>query len=158
MDIVDFLSGQTTPDARPEYGRSYQTPFADAIRHRTGIPTIAVGAISSYDDVTSIVLSGRAALCALARPHLYDPAWTLHSAAEQEYDGDGVTWPVHYRSGARRAPTGPRARGVEPAAPGAGRPRPRRRAEPVRGAGAGDTTSAVAAAHRPGANVSVAAA
>jgi anthraniloyl-CoA monooxygenase len=114
VDIVDVSTGQTTPDARPEYGRSYQTPFADAIRHRTGIPTIAVGAISSYDDVNSILLAGRADLCALARPHLYDPAWTLHSAAEQEYDGDGVTWPVQYRSGARRPPTGRRDLGVEP--------------------------------------------
>jgi anthraniloyl-CoA monooxygenase len=114
VDIVDVSTGQTTPDARPEYGRSYQTPFADAIRHRVGIPTIAVGAISSYDDVNSILLAGRADLCALARPHLYDPAWTLHSAAEQGYDGDGVSWPVQYRSGARRPQTGRRDLGVEP--------------------------------------------
>jgi anthraniloyl-CoA monooxygenase len=114
VDIVDVSTGQTTPDARPEYGRSYQTPFADAIRHRVGIPTMAVGAISSYDDVNSILLAGRADLCALARPHLYDPAWTLHSAAEQGYDGDGVTWPVQYRSGARRPQTGRRDLGVEP--------------------------------------------
>jgi anthraniloyl-CoA monooxygenase len=114
VDIVDVSTGQTTPDARPEYGRSYQTPFADAIRHRTGIPTIAVGAISSYDDVNSIVLSGRADLCALARPHLYDPAWTLHSAAEQGYDGDGVTWPIQYRSGKKPPQTGRRDLGVEP--------------------------------------------
>jgi anthraniloyl-CoA monooxygenase len=114
VDIVDVSTGQTTPDARPEYGRSYQTPFADAIRHRIGIPTIAVGAISSYDDVNSVLLAGRADLCALARPHLYDPAWTLHSAAEQEYDGDGVSWPIQYRSGSRRPPTGRRDLGVEP--------------------------------------------
>jgi anthraniloyl-CoA monooxygenase len=113
-DIVDVSTGQTSPDARPAYGRSYQTPFADAVRHRVGIPTIAVGAISSYDDVNSILLAGRADLCALARPHLYDPAWTLHSAAEQEYDGDGVTWPIQYRSGSRRPQTGRRDLGVEP--------------------------------------------
>ena len=76
-DIVDVSTGQTTPDARPAYGRSYQTPYADAIRHQVGIATVAVGAISSYDDVNSILLAGRADLCALARPHLYDPAWTL---------------------------------------------------------------------------------
>ncbi len=113
-DILDVSTGQTSPDARPAYGRSYQTPFADAIRHRVGMPTIAVGAISSYDDVNSILLAGRADLCALARPHLYDPAWTLHSAAEQEYDGDGVRWPVQYRSGSRRPQTGRRDLGVEP--------------------------------------------
>jgi anthraniloyl-CoA monooxygenase len=114
VDIIDVSTGQTTPDARPEYGRSYQTPFADAIRHRVDIPTIAVGAISSYDDVNSILLAGRADLCAIGRPHLYDPAWTLHSAAEQEYDGAGVTWPVQYLSGARRPQTGRRDLGVEP--------------------------------------------
>ena len=114
VDVVDVSTGQTTPDARPDYGRSYQTPFADAIRHRVGIPTIAVGAISSYDDVNSILLAGRADLCALARPHLYDPAWTLHSAAEQGYDGDGVTWPIQYRSGSRPPQTGRRDLGVEP--------------------------------------------
>ena len=86
-DIVDVSSGQVWPDQRPAYGRSFQTPFADRIRHEVGIPTIAVGAISSYDDVNTIVLSGRADLCALARPHLYDPHWTLHAAAEQELPG-----------------------------------------------------------------------
>jgi anthraniloyl-CoA monooxygenase len=113
-DIVDVSTGQTTIDARPAYGRSYQTPFADAIRNRVGIPTIAVGAISSYDDVNSIVLAGRADLCALARPHLYDPSWTLHAAAEQEYHGEGVRWPIQYRTGSRRPQIGRRDMGVEP--------------------------------------------
>jgi anthraniloyl-CoA monooxygenase len=113
-DIVDVSTGQTTPDARPAYGRSYQTPYADAIRHQVGIATVTVGAISSHDDVNSILLAGRADLCALARPHLYDPAWTLHAAAEQEYGGDGVTWPIQYRSGSKRPNTGRRDMGVEP--------------------------------------------
>ncbi len=105
-DLVDVSTGQTSPDARPAYGRSYQTPFSDRIRNEVGIPTIAVGAISSADDVNSIILAGRADLCALARPHLYDPAWTLHAAAEQGYAGPGVTWPVPYRAGSRKPPTG----------------------------------------------------
>jgi anthraniloyl-CoA monooxygenase len=105
-DLVDVSSGQVSALERPAFGRSYQTPFADRIRNEVGIPTIAVGAISSYDDVNTIVLSGRADLCALARPHLYDPAWTLHAAAEQGYDGDGVVWPVQYRAGSRRPPAG----------------------------------------------------
>ena len=67
---------------------------------------IAVGAISSYDDVNSIILAGRADLCALGRTHLYDPQWTLHAAAEQEYDGPGVSWPAPYRAGRRKPPTG----------------------------------------------------
>ena len=113
-DIVDVSTGQTSPDARPAYGRSYQTPFSDGIRNRAGIPTIAVGAISSYDDVNSIVLAGRADLCALARPHLYDPAWTLHAAADQDYEGEGVGWPIQYRTGSRRPQLGRRDLGAEP--------------------------------------------
>jgi len=96
-------SGQVWPDQRPAYGRSFQTPFADRIRHEAGIPAIAVGAISSYDDVNTIILAGRADLCALARPHLYDPHWTLHAAAEQEHR---VEWVPQYRSGSRRPVTG----------------------------------------------------
>jgi anthraniloyl-CoA monooxygenase len=98
-DLVDVSSGQVWPDQRPAYGRSYQTPFADRIRHEVGIPTMAVGAISSHEDVNTIILAGRADLCALARPHLYDPYWTLHAATDQ---GHQVSWIVNYRSGSRR--------------------------------------------------------
>ncbi|HWE11315.1 MAG TPA: bifunctional salicylyl-CoA 5-hydroxylase/oxidoreductase [Solirubrobacteraceae bacterium] len=105
-DIVDVSSGQVTPDERPAFGRSFQTPFADRIRNEAGIPTIAVGAIASYDDVNTIVLAGRADMCALARPHLYDPHWTLHAAAEQDYTGDGVSWVPQYRAGSRKPPAG----------------------------------------------------
>ncbi|MBV9604255.1 MAG: bifunctional salicylyl-CoA 5-hydroxylase/oxidoreductase [Solirubrobacterales bacterium] len=103
-DIVDVSSGQVTPLEKPAFGRSYQTPFADRIRHEVGIPTIAVGAISSYDDVNTIVCAGRADLCALARPHLYDPHWTLHAAAEQDYDL--VQWAPQYAAGSRKPPAG----------------------------------------------------
>ncbi len=102
-EIVDVSSGQVSPLERPAFGRSYQTPFADRIRNEVGIPTIAVGAISSYDDVNTIVLAGRADLCALARPHLYDPHWTLHAAAEQ---GVELEWVPQYRAGSRKPPAG----------------------------------------------------
>jgi anthraniloyl-CoA monooxygenase len=105
-DIVDVSSGQVTPDERPAFGRSFQTPFADRIRNEVGLPTIAVGAIASYDDVNTIVLAGRADMCALARPHLYDPHWTLHAAAEQDYAGDGVSWVPQYQAGSRKPPAG----------------------------------------------------
>ncbi|MFD8302060.1 bifunctional salicylyl-CoA 5-hydroxylase/oxidoreductase [Streptomyces sp. NPDC059690] len=105
-DAIDVSTGQVVADERPEFGRSYQTPFADRVRHRVGVPVIAVGAISSWDDVNSLILAGRADLCALARPHLYDPNWTLHAAAEQGYDGPGVLWPAPYRAGSRRPQTG----------------------------------------------------
>ncbi|OPG05469.1 oxidoreductase [Streptomyces sp. GKU 895] len=106
VDAIDVSTGQVVAEERPEFGRSYQTPFADRIRHETGIPVIAVGAISSWDDVNSLILAGRTDLCALARPHLYDPHWTLHAAAEQGYDGPGVVWPAPYRAGSRRPQTG----------------------------------------------------
>uniref|UniRef100_A0AAU2V1G4 Bifunctional salicylyl-CoA 5-hydroxylase/oxidoreductase n=1 Tax=Streptomyces sp. NBC_00003 TaxID=2903608 RepID=A0AAU2V1G4_9ACTN len=105
-DAIDVSTGQVVPDERPEYGRSYQTPYADRIRNALGIPVVAVGAISSWDDVNSLLLAGRADLCALARPHLYDPHWTLHAAAEQGYAGPGATWPLPYRAGSRKPPTG----------------------------------------------------
>ena len=105
-DIVDVSTGQVSPEERPAFGRSYQTPFADRIRNEVGIPTIAVGAISSYDDVNTIVLAGRADLCALARPHLYDPHWTLHAAAEQDYAGDGIRLGPQYQAGSRKPSTG----------------------------------------------------
>ncbi|MER6633543.1 bifunctional salicylyl-CoA 5-hydroxylase/oxidoreductase [Streptomyces sp. NPDC000987] len=105
-DAIDVSTGQVVADERPEFGRSYQTPYADRIRHATGVPVIAVGAISSWDDVNSLILAGRADLCALARPHLYDPHWTLHAAAEQGYDGPGAAWPAPYRAGSRRPRTG----------------------------------------------------
>jgi anthraniloyl-CoA monooxygenase len=103
---IDVSSGQVTPEESPAFGRSYQTPFADAIRNRVDIATIAVGVISSYDDVNSIILAGRADLCALGRAHLYDPSWTLHAAAEQEYAGPGATWPHPWKAGRRRPQTG----------------------------------------------------
>lgn len=105
-DAIDVSTGQVVSDERPAYGRSYQTPFADRIRNEANTPVIAVGAISSWDDVNSLLLAGRTDLCALARPHLYDPHWTLHAAAEQDYSGPGAPWPTPYRAGSRRPQTG----------------------------------------------------
>ncbi|WGX99194.1 bifunctional salicylyl-CoA 5-hydroxylase/oxidoreductase [Nocardioides sp. L-11A] len=106
---IDVSSGQISKDERPAFGRSYQTPFADRIRHEVaapaGVAVIAVGAISSYDDVNSILLAGRADLCALGRTHLYDPQWTLHAAVEQDYQGPAVRWPDPWKAGRRRPPT-----------------------------------------------------
>jgi len=96
-DFIDVSSGQTTRAAKPVYGRMYQTPFADRIRNEVGIRTIAVGAISEVDHVNSIIAAGRADLCAIARPHLADPAWTLHEAAKLQ--SRHVDWPKPYLSG-----------------------------------------------------------
>ncbi|MFI1131440.1 bifunctional salicylyl-CoA 5-hydroxylase/oxidoreductase [Streptomyces althioticus] len=105
-DAIDVSTGQVVADEEPEFGRSYQTPFADRVRNEARVPVIAVGAISSWDDVNSLILAGRTDLCALARPHLYDPQWTLHAAAEQGYEGPGVVWPPQYRAGSRPPRTG----------------------------------------------------
>ncbi|MFE1404741.1 bifunctional salicylyl-CoA 5-hydroxylase/oxidoreductase [Streptomyces sp. NPDC058770] len=105
-DAIDVSTGQVVAEERPEFGRSYQTPYADRIRNTVCVPVVAVGAISSWDDVNSLLLAGRADLCALARPHLYDPHWTLHAAAEQDYGGPGAPWPPPYRAGSRTPPTG----------------------------------------------------
>ncbi|QNE24742.1 bifunctional salicylyl-CoA 5-hydroxylase/oxidoreductase [Streptomyces sp. INR7] len=105
-DAIDVSTGQVVADEAPEYGRSYQTPYADRIRNALGVPVIAVGAISSWDDVNSLLLAGRADLCALGRPHLYDPHWTLHAAADQSYEGPAAPWPKPYRAGSRKPPTG----------------------------------------------------
>ena len=96
-DFLDVSSGQTTRLAKPVYGRMYQTPFADRIRNEVGIRTIAVGAISEADHANSIIAAGRADLCAIARPHLADPAWTLHEAAKLQ--SRAVDWPKQYLSG-----------------------------------------------------------
>jgi anthraniloyl-CoA monooxygenase len=105
-DVIDVSTGQVHADEQPAFGRSYQTPFSDRIRNETGIATMAVGAISSYDDVNSILLAGRADLCLLGRAHLYDASWTLHAAAEQGYTGPGVMWPDPWQAGSRRPQAG----------------------------------------------------
>jgi anthraniloyl-CoA monooxygenase len=97
VDIIHVSAGQTSPDARPVYGRMFQTPFSDRIRNETGIPTIAVGNITEPDQVNSIIAAGRADLCALARPHLADPNWTLRAAAQLGYKAQ--PWPVQYLTG-----------------------------------------------------------
>jgi anthraniloyl-CoA monooxygenase len=96
-DMIDCSSGQVSALQRPTYGRMYQTPFADRIRNEAGIATIAVGAISEADHVNSIIAAGRADLCAVARPHLANPAWTLTEAAKIGWTG--VAWPKQYLSG-----------------------------------------------------------
>jgi anthraniloyl-CoA monooxygenase len=95
VDLVDVSAGQTVPHAKPVYGRQFQTPFADRIRHEVGIATMAVGNISSYMDVNTILAAGRADLCALARAHLWDPYWTRNAAQKQ---GWPLPWPPQYSS------------------------------------------------------------
>ena len=97
VDIIDVSAGQTSVSAKPTYGRMFQTPFSDRVRNETGMATMAVGNIYEPDHVNSILMAGRADLCCLARPHLANPYWTLHAAAQLGYAGE--TWPKPYLSG-----------------------------------------------------------
>lgn len=96
-DLIDVSTGQTTPDAKPVYGRMFQTPYADKIRNEIGIATMAVGNVTDADQVNAILAAGRADLVALGRPHLADAAWTLHAAAQLGYED--APWPVQYLPG-----------------------------------------------------------
>ncbi|MCY1125262.1 bifunctional salicylyl-CoA 5-hydroxylase/oxidoreductase [Frigidibacter sp. RF13] len=100
-DIIDVSAGQTSTEAKPVYGRMFQTPFSDRIRNEAGLATMAVGNITEADQANSILLAGRADLVCLARPHLADPYWTLHAAIDL---GDAeADWPLPYRAGRDQA-------------------------------------------------------
>ncbi len=100
-DIIDVSAGQTSTEAKPVYGRMFQTPFSDRIRNEAGLATMAVGNIYEPDHVNSILMAGRADLVCLARPHLADPYWTLHAAIQL---GDTeVPWPLPYLNGRDQA-------------------------------------------------------
>lgn len=96
-DMIDCSSGQVSKEEKPVFGRMYQTPFADRIRNEAGIPTIAVGSIYEADHANSIIAAGRADLCAVGRPHLANPAWTLAEAAR--IGVTAVAWPKQYLAG-----------------------------------------------------------
>lgn len=102
-DIIDCSSGEVSPHEKPVYGRMYQTPFADRIRNEANIATIAVGSIFEADHVNSIIASGRADLCAVGRPHLADPAWTVHETARLGYRA--MKWPLPYQSAKQQLET-----------------------------------------------------
>jgi anthraniloyl-CoA monooxygenase len=92
--VIDVSSGWTTPESIPVFGSLYHVPFADRIRNEVGIPTMVVGNVTTWDQVNTVLVSGHADLCVLARRHLSDPYFTLHAAADQGYEG--VAWPLQY--------------------------------------------------------------
>lgn len=95
-DVIDVSSGGNSPDSEPVYGRMYQLPFAEQIRHETGIPVMSVGGIQGWDHVNTILAAGRADLCALARAHLLEPHLAL--AASARYRESQLLWPVQYQA------------------------------------------------------------
>ena len=92
-DLLNTSTGQTTPDARPEYGRLFQVPYSERARLELSMPTMVAGGISSYADVNSILLAGRADLCLIGRAQLFDPFWVRHAAFDQDYT---LGWPNPY--------------------------------------------------------------
>jgi anthraniloyl-CoA monooxygenase len=97
VDLIDVSTGQTVSDARPVFGRMFQTPFSDQIRNEAKVATMCVGNITTADQVNTILAAGRADLVALARPHLMDPNFTLRAAAW--YGIDDVACPPQYLAG-----------------------------------------------------------
>ncbi|MEZ5962561.1 MAG: bifunctional salicylyl-CoA 5-hydroxylase/oxidoreductase [Planctomycetota bacterium] len=96
-DLIDVSSGGNVPESKPDYGRMYQVPFAEQVRHEAGVPVMAVGAILGSDHCNTILAAGRADLCCLARPHLGNPHLTLHAAAKYGYVDQA--WPGQYLAG-----------------------------------------------------------
>jgi anthraniloyl-CoA monooxygenase len=94
VDLVDVSTGQTVQDAEPVYGRMFQVPWSDMIRNEAGVATMCVGNITTADQVNTILGAGRADLVALARPHLTNPYFTLHAAAQ--YGVRDIACPPQY--------------------------------------------------------------
>ena len=100
-DMIDCSTGQTVPHQKPVYGRMYQAPFSDWVRNEVGIATMTVGAVTTPDQVNTLLASGKADLVALARPHLANPYFTLQASAW--YQHHGQHWPLQYLSGRDQA-------------------------------------------------------
>ena len=100
-DMIDCSTGQTVPHQKPVYGRMYQAPFSDWVRNEVGIATMTVGAVTTPDQVNTLLAAGKADLVALARPHLANPYFTLQASAW--YQHMGQYWPPQYLSGRDQA-------------------------------------------------------
>jgi anthraniloyl-CoA monooxygenase len=99
--MIDVSSAGNSPESKPVYGRMYQVPFAEQIRHEAGIPVMAVGGIQGVDHANTIVGAGRADLCAIARGHLDEPYLTLQGA--NRYGVADFAWPKQYLAARKRA-------------------------------------------------------
>jgi 2,4-dienoyl-CoA reductase-like NADH-dependent reductase (Old Yellow Enzyme family) len=81
-DAFHISSGGLHPAQRIPVGPSYQVPLARAVKTAVGIPVVAVGLITGFDQAEAIVATREADMVALARTILYDPRWPWHAAAE----------------------------------------------------------------------------
>lgn len=94
VDLIDCTSGGNDPRQRMSIHPGYQVPFAERVRRDVGIPTAAVGLISSPETAEEIIANGRADLVVLGRMLLFDPYWPLHAA--NTLKAKNVSWPVQY--------------------------------------------------------------
>ncbi|MGI4875104.1 MAG: NADH:flavin oxidoreductase/NADH oxidase [Janthinobacterium lividum] len=93
VDLLDCSTGGNVNGAKIPVGPNYQVEFAERIRRETGLPTGAVGLITTAAQAEAIVASGQADLVLLAREELRDPYFPLHAAREL---GAEVAWPPQY--------------------------------------------------------------
>jgi anthraniloyl-CoA monooxygenase len=100
-DLIDVSTGQTVPQQKPVYGRMYQASYADWVRNEVGIATMTVGAVTTPDQVNTLIAAGKADLVALARPHLANPYFTLQASAW--YQDPKQFWPPQYLPGRDQA-------------------------------------------------------
>ncbi len=107
-DVIDVSSAGNSPESEPDYGRMYQVPFAERIRHEAKIPVAAVGALLGADHANTVLAAGRADLAVMARPHLRDPYLTLHAA--ERYEIWDHPWPGQYDLARPRPPKPPTRR------------------------------------------------
>lgn len=93
-DLIEVTTGGNLQDEQPAYGRLYQTQFADRVRNEARVATIAIDDIASFTDINSVLLAGRADLCAPTRMLLHDPSYVRRVAATQ---GHPLDWPDSHR-------------------------------------------------------------
>jgi 2,4-dienoyl-CoA reductase-like NADH-dependent reductase (Old Yellow Enzyme family) len=90
---IHVSSGGNSPEQQIPVGPNYQVPLARGVKQSVGIPVIAVGLITDYEQAEAIIGTGDADLIALARTILYDPRWPWHAAAHL---GGHVVAPKQY--------------------------------------------------------------
>jgi 2,4-dienoyl-CoA reductase-like NADH-dependent reductase (Old Yellow Enzyme family) len=99
VDLIDCSSGGIIPRVKIPAGPSYQVPFSQAIRTKTGILTGAVGIITTAQQAESILVTGQADVIIMAREMLRNPYFPLTAADDLGYKD--MKWPVQYERAKR---------------------------------------------------------
>lgn len=93
IDLIDVSTGALVPDVKIPVRPGFQVPFAEAIRREAGIPTGAVGLITTAPQAEQVLVTGQADVVLLGRESLRDPHWPLHAAHTL---GADIDWPKQY--------------------------------------------------------------